>query len=351
MDAYPKNLTRPPLGGAYPLPAVKQRGTETIIPYQCNANGAGYMALDEPIPAGDNNIGNVDALVADGADVTQGAKADAAYAGTGDGTVISILKGVFGRIGTKIDELKTGIVLAASSNIIGKVKLTDGTHEADINEDGSLDTFINNWPSTYACTQSGAWSVNVSNFPATQAVSGTVATTVADGANVSQGAVADAAYAGSGNATTISGLKGIYAKLEAIRAVLAGTVTVSVSGVPHVVVDSGAATVSDTVAVSNFPSSTQVSNFPATQPVSATVKKLLVQKPGSSVLVEWTDGISAPTATTLRYVTQRYDLCGADQVPLAGDYLIQAYAEWANGAVHHGDIFVLPVLEPLPCVR
>lgn len=82
----------------------------------------------------------------------------------------------------------------------------------------------------------------------------------------------------------------------------------------------------------------------------ATVKKILVQKPGSSVLVEWTDGITAPTATTLRYVTQRYDLCDPDQVPLAGDYLIQAYAEWANGAVHHGDIFVLPVLEPLPRV-
>ncbi len=50
------------------------------------------------------------------------------------------------------------------------------------------------------------------------------AVTVADGADVAQGAVADVAYAGSGNATVISGLKGIYAAVTA--SVAAGTNTI-----------------------------------------------------------------------------------------------------------------------------
>ncbi len=43
------------------------------------------------------------------------------------------------------------------------------------------------------------------------AVISATAATIADGADVTQGAIADAAYAGSGNATVISALKGIYA--------------------------------------------------------------------------------------------------------------------------------------------
>jgi hypothetical protein len=42
------------------------------------------------------------------------------------------------------------------------------------------------------------------------AVINSTAATIADGADVTQGAVADAAYAGSGNATVVSALKGIY---------------------------------------------------------------------------------------------------------------------------------------------
>jgi hypothetical protein len=56
----PEESNPPSTRGAYPIPAVTQRGTETIIPYQGNANGAGYVALDEPIPEGTNKIGSVD---------------------------------------------------------------------------------------------------------------------------------------------------------------------------------------------------------------------------------------------------------------------------------------------------
>lgn len=52
---------------------------------------------------------------------------------------------------------------------------------------------------------------------------GTVATTVADGANVAQGAIADTAWSGSGNSTVIAALKAIYNKV-------AGIIGVSQSG-------------------------------------------------------------------------------------------------------------------------
>lgn len=68
------------------------------------------------------------------------------------------------------------------------------------------------------------------------------AATLADGADVTQGAKADLAWDGSALAPTAQGiLKYLGAKLEAVRALLAGTLT------------------------------TSVSNFPATQPVGGTV--------------------------------------------------------------------------------
>ena len=54
-----------------------------------------------------------------------------------------------------------------------------------------------------------AGGVTVSNFPTTQAVS------TADGSDVTLGAKADAAYAGSGSASVVAALKGVYAALVA----------------------------------------------------------------------------------------------------------------------------------------
>lgn len=54
--------------------------------------------------------------IADGADVALGARADAAYV-SGSGTVIALLKGMFGQLGS----LVTGVVLAAGAAVIGAV--------------------------------------------------------------------------------------------------------------------------------------------------------------------------------------------------------------------------------------
>ncbi len=88
-------------------------------------------------------LGGTAITVANGADATQGAIADAAYAGSGSATVISALKGIY------------------------NATLTGG------------------------------------------------AVTIADGADVTQGAVADSAYTGSGSASLVAALKGIYNVLAA----------------------------------------------------------------------------------------------------------------------------------------
>lgn len=49
------------------------------------------------------------------------------------------------------------------------------------------------------------------------------AVTIADGADVTQGAIADSAYAGSGNSTVVSALKGLYAIFAAMSAKLPGS--------------------------------------------------------------------------------------------------------------------------------
>lgn len=56
--------------------------------------------------------------IADGADVTQGAKADAAYAGSGSASNNAILKGIYSN---------TAGAIPAGSATIGSVKVTDGT--------------------------------------------------------------------------------------------------------------------------------------------------------------------------------------------------------------------------------
>lgn len=67
-----------------------------------------------------------------------------------------------------------------------------------------------------------AGEVEVTNFPATQPVSGTVAVTgIAAAGSTQQGAVANAAYTdatGSANGTMIALLKGIYVQLAEINA-------------------------------------------------------------------------------------------------------------------------------------
>ena len=95
----------------------------------------------------------------------------------------------------------------------------------------------------------------------------------ADGALVTEGSKADAAYAGSGSASEIAIEKGIYA-------LLGGTQTVSVSNFPatqaisaaSLPLPAGAATAAAQPALNGDGGAlAHVTNFPATQPVSGTV--------------------------------------------------------------------------------
>lgn len=112
----------------------------------------------------------------------------------------------------------TGAAVPASANYIG------------INVAGTL----TGW--TGAVTNAGTFATQATLANETTKVIGTVnqgtspwvvsgsltgAITIADGADVTQGAVADTAYAGSGNATVVSALKGIYASVNS--AIPAGT--------------------------------------------------------------------------------------------------------------------------------
>lgn len=144
--------------------------------------------------------------------------------------------------GTVLQQVAT--LADSSGNLI-----TSTGNKLDVNAAGSV--AVSNFPAT----QPVSGTVAVSNLPVTQPVSGSVsvsnlpasqATTVTDGGSVTLGAKADAAWDGAASAPTSQGIfKYIGAKIEAVRALLAGTLTVG-----------------GTVAVSNFP---------ATQPVSGTV--------------------------------------------------------------------------------
>lgn len=75
--------------------------------------GGGTTSLTGPLPAGSNVIGGI--TVADGSDVTQGAKADAAYAGSGASTVVGVLKGLYAALVAP---------LPAGSNTVGAISNT-----------------------------------------------------------------------------------------------------------------------------------------------------------------------------------------------------------------------------------
>lgn len=167
----------------------------------------------------------------DGADATIGATADAAYAGSGSATVVSALKGVYGKL---VAVLSTKVVDAG------------GVNQLAVDATGKVG--INNFPAT----QPVSGTVGVNNFPATQAISaaslplptgaaqeaGHLATidTSTAAVNTATGAQADVAYT-TGNGSVVSLLKGIFGKV-------AGTLTVG--------------------------GTVGVNNFPATQAISAT---------------------------------------------------------------------------------
>lgn len=167
-------------------------------------------------PAGSATVSTLDALMADGGQATIGSQADVAWSGSGNGSLVAVQK----YLGAKLEAVRALLagtittsatqagswVLSAGSALIGSVNLAVG---------GS------------ALTATGS-SLNVN---ITGGGSGGGAVTIADGASVTQGSLADAVWSGSGAGSVVSVLKYVGTKVEAVRALLAGTLTVNTHGV------------------------------------------------------------------------------------------------------------------------
>lgn len=138
----PHGVSRGPAGALSPSganigfsPGLSRRGayfevtkvSEIIHRWRSTANGGTFQYVDEdhPLPTtGGGGGGGGAVTIADGADVAQGTTTDVAYV-SGSGTLVSILKGIFGKFGA--------VVLAAGSALIGKVGIdqtTPGTTNA-----------------------------------------------------------------------------------------------------------------------------------------------------------------------------------------------------------------------------
>lgn len=167
--------------------------------------GTFAVQVSSALPAGANVIGhiiadtgsttavtgNVATTVADAANVNQGANADAAVVAGAVGTISAKLRSIS-------RDLVANIVLAAGSNVIGHVIADTGS---------------------------------------TTAVTGNVATTVADGSNVNQGANADAAVTAGATGTISAKLRSISRDLVANIVLAAGTNVIG-----HVIADTGSTT-------------------------------------------------------------------------------------------------------------
>lgn len=110
--------------------------------------------------------------IADGADIAQGSRADAAWV-SGSGTVIGITKAIVGAVIAMSAKLPATLGIKTSATSLSVAPSSDSS-------------FV---------------------------------TTVADGANVTQGAVADAAWSGTGNGTVVSVLKALWAQLTGVTIV------------------------------------------------------------------------------------------------------------------------------------
>lgn len=78
-----------------------------------------------PYSAGGGGGGGGAVTVADGADITQGAKADAAYAGTGAASVVAILKGLYAAlVGTLVMRRSQATVTQAKITIVAATAQT-----------------------------------------------------------------------------------------------------------------------------------------------------------------------------------------------------------------------------------
>jgi len=148
-------------------------------------------------------VQTIDDLAADGGQATIGTTTDDAYAGSGGSTLVAALKGIF-------------------SKLSGSLAVT-GTFWQDTQPISASDLPLPAGAATAAnqpaINGDGGALAHVTNLPATQAVSAAASSVAAgaavDGWDLTQGAKADSAYAGSGAASVVAVLKGLYAALVA----------------------------------------------------------------------------------------------------------------------------------------
>lgn len=92
-------------------------GTD-FVTLHCTEDGALHV-----YPVGGSEDGKIDAKIANGDDFTQGARADAIAAAGGAGSISAKLR----RLTQGLEDLKTLVVLAAGTNLIGNVKIAGTT--------------------------------------------------------------------------------------------------------------------------------------------------------------------------------------------------------------------------------
>ena len=180
-----------------------QGGNSTAVKTDGSATTQPISAAALPLPTGAaQESGNLATIA-----TVQGAQADAAYAGTGNSTIVAALKGIYAKLGTALN-------IRALSSGTDSVTIQGGNSTA-VKTDGS------------ATTQPiSAAALPLPSGAATE--SGNLATIAS-----TQGTTADSAWAGTGTSTVVAALKGIYNKLGTalnIRALAAGTDSVTIQG-------------------------------------------------------------------------------------------------------------------------
>lgn len=248
-------------------------GNTTAVKTDGSAVTQPISATELPLPTGAaTESGNLATLA-----TTTGSKSDTAYSGTGDGSVISLLKSISATV-------KSTISIRSLSSATDSVTIQGGNSTA-VKVDNS------------AVTQP----VSAATLPlpsnAAQETGGNLAAI-----NTGIGATSDAAYAGSGNATVLSTLKGVYAAIkgtlntralssgtDSVTTVPSGTQAVSVSSLP---LPTGAATEGGNLA-------TIVANTATSANAQGTSATGITQMTGGAGILGWLSGIYSKLSNTL----------------------------------------------------
>ena len=190
---------------------------------------------------------------ASGVAAAAGTPGDAAWNGSGDGSLVAVGKAavaaaqsVASRLGTKLSVQQTD-PLPAGTNAIGTVGVTGIVTVQDSAAETNLAAIVAN-------TGASATAANQAISIAQEAAIATAA-----------GTQGDAAWSGTGNGSLISLLKSLCGKL-------AGTLTTTLTGpLPAGTNALGSISVSNLPASQTVSGAVSVSNFPTTQPISGSV--------------------------------------------------------------------------------